>query len=93
MQEYRTIDTETNSVPFNAISFSTLIISIQFKMIESVTLASIHTNGQYGKASESRENNIDEYRLKFPFQIKPVEANTNQNLLRDFTGTQFKIDS
>lgn len=57
-------------------------------MIESVTLPSIHTNGQYGKASESRGiNNNDNVRLKFPFQIKPVDAHINQNLLRDFTGT------
>lgn len=70
-------------------------------MIESVTLPSIHTNGQYGKASDSLEKaveknnnnnnaNLKSYRLKFPFHIKPVEPIINQNLLRDFTGRQFK---
>lgn len=60
-------------------------------MIESVNLPSIHTNGQYGKASESLENNNNNnsYRLKFPFQIQPVDPMINKNLLRDFTGTQF----
>lgn len=60
-------------------------------MIESVTLPSIHTNGQYGKASESHENNNNNnYRLKFPYQIKSVDSIINQNLIRDFTGTQFR---
>lgn len=60
-------------------------------MIESVTLPSIHTNGQYGKASESHENNNNNnIRLKFPFQIQPVDPVINQNLLRDFTGTEFE---
>lgn len=58
-------------------------------MIESVTLPSIHTNGQYGKANEPHENNNNQsdIRLKFPFQIQPVDPVINQNLLRDFTGT------
>lgn len=60
-------------------------------MIESVALPSIHTNGQYGKASESLENNNNNnFRLKFPFQIQPVDPVINQNLLRDFTGTEYK---
>lgn len=61
-------------------------------MIESVTLPSIHTNGQYGKANESLENNNNNnngYRVKFPFQIQPVDPILNQNLIRDFTGMQY----
>lgn len=61
-------------------------------MIESVTLPNIHTNGQYGKTSESnKNNNNDECRLKFPFQIKSVDAKINEHLLRDFTGTQIYL--
>lgn len=54
-------------------------------MIESVTLPSIHTNGQYNKNSEALINNS--FRLKFPFHIKPVDPIINKNLLKDFTGT------
>lgn len=54
-------------------------------MIESVSLPSIHTTGPYNKNCEALNNN--NYRLKFPFHIKPVDPIINQNLVRDFTGT------
>lgn len=56
-------------------------------MIESATLPSIHTNAQYNTNSEVSINN--NYRLKFPFHIKPVDPIVNHNLLKDFTGIQF----
>lgn len=59
---------------------------IYIKMIESVNLPSIHTSGQYNKNSETLINN--NYRLKFPFQIKSVEPIINASLLKDFTGKQ-----
>lgn len=55
-------------------------------MIESVALPSIHANvsiqTQYNKNSGSSIS----CRLKFPFQIKPVDSATNERLLKDFTG-------
>lgn len=61
---------------------------VTFKMIESVNLPSIHTNGQYNnnKTSDALINN--NYRLKFPFHIKQVDAIVNQSLLKDFTGIE-----
>lgn len=102
IQEYRTIDTRTKNQCYNSVGvpfyfYLNFVVrfcwrSIDFKMIESVTLPSIHTNGSYGKACESLENNNNSHnvRVKFPFQIQPVDPVTNQNLLRDFTGTHMK---
>lgn len=58
-----------------------------FKMIESVNLPSIHTNGQFNKNCDGRIS--DNYRLKFPFNIKQVDPIINQSLLKDFTGIAF----
>lgn len=59
-------------------------------MIESANLP-IHTNGQYGKSNDTIVNNNNNYRLKFPFQIKSVDPKTNESLLKDFTGKRIFV--
>lgn len=65
--------------------------NVRIKMIESVNLPSIHTNGQFNKNSDVRIS--DSYRLKFPFHIKQVDPIINQSLLKDFTGIAFCLFS
>lgn len=54
-------------------------------MIEGVNIQNIHINGKsFNNNDEIIVNN--NYRLKFPFEIKSVDQNVNERLLSDFTG-------
>lgn len=56
------------------------------KMIESELIPVIaHSNeNNFNNNNEVIVNN--NYKLKFPFSIKPVDPFVNQSLLKDFTG-------
>lgn len=59
-------------------------------MIESVNIQNIHINGNsFNNNDEILVNN--NYRLKFPFEIKNVDRFVNERLLRDFTGNFFHL--
>lgn len=54
-------------------------------MIESELIPIAHSNeNNFNNNNEVIVNN--NYHLKFPFSIKPVDPFVNQSLLRDFTG-------